>query len=380
MTPRVLFVTHSGVLGGGELSLLDIARHHAQRAAVVLFADGPFRKRLEREGVATHVLLLSESTRGVRRERPWPSLASLVGVLSAARRLALQARSYELIYANSQKAFVVASFAGFLSRRPVIWHLRDILSEEHFSRTNIKLVVQLANWLVARVIANSQATADAFVRSGGRKDKVRVVHNGIDATPFSANEPVAVTQRAALGIGSAPLVGAFSRLSQWKGQHVLLDALSSLPGVHAIFVGEALFGEESYADELRKRADRLGVRNRVHFLGFREDIPRLMCMVDVVAHTSVSPEPFGRVIVEGMLAGRPVIASRAGGAMEIIRDGVTGVLVEPNDGSALAAAIISLLGTARGARIGAAGQAEAWARFTVEQMLAGVTSVIREIA
>jgi glycosyltransferase involved in cell wall biosynthesis len=100
-----------------------------------------------------------------------------------------------------------------------------------------------------------------------------------------------------------------------------------------------LFGETNYANTLRQQAEELGVGDRVHFLGFRSDVPALMKAVDVIVHSSTAPEPFGRVIVEGMLAKRPVIATSAGGAPEILRNGETGMLVTPGDVSELVAAL-----------------------------------------
>ncbi|MBM3889663.1 MAG: glycosyltransferase family 4 protein, partial [Verrucomicrobia bacterium] len=233
----------------------------------------------------------------------------------------------------------------------------------------------------ARVIANSRATAAAFVANGGRPDRVRVVLNGIDPAPFqrlAAEEIDAL--RGQLGVAGVPTVGVFSRLAPWKGQHVLLEALSQLPGAHALLVGEALFGEQDYANTLRELAVKLGIADRVHFLGFRQDIPQLMSLVDVVAHTSVTPEPFGRVLVEGMLARRPVVAARAGGVLEIVEDGVTGLLVAPGDARGLASVLRDLFADPNKARaLAEAGYATAIQRFSVEALLRGVTEQVSEV-
>ncbi|HEY0777462.1 MAG TPA: glycosyltransferase [Gemmatirosa sp.] len=381
MTPRVLFLDHAGVLGGAELSLLDIARHHAAESTVALLADGPFRARLTQAGVRVEVVSVGAAASGLRRDSAMPSPAALVGLLGAARRVARLARAHDVIYANSQKAFVVAVAAGVIAHRPVIWHLRDILSAEHFSRANVRAVVALANRRAACVLTNSRATAAAFVERGGAERKVQNVYNGIDAAAFcDVRDADVAAERALLGAGDAPLIGVFGRLSPWKGQHVLLEALTHLPGVHGVVVGDALFGEEAYAVHLRERAAVLGVADRVHFLGFRHEVPLLMRVVDVVAHTSVSAEPFGRVIVEGMLAGKPVVATRAGGATEIVRDGETGMLVPAGNAEALARAVTALLRTEAGATIARAGRADAAERFTVEAMLRGVARAIGEVA
>jgi glycosyltransferase involved in cell wall biosynthesis len=173
-------------------------------------------------------------------------------------------------------------------------------------------------------------------------------------------------------------VGVFSRLAPWKGQHVLIDALSDLPGVHALFVGDALFdGDESYAETLRTRAAQRGVADRAHFLGFRDEVPVLMQLVDVVVHTSTAPEPFGRVIVEGMLARRPVIATNAGGAREIVDDGCTGLLVPPGDTRALAAALRHVVDyPQQAATITEAAHARARRRFSKQAMIARIDAVL----
>jgi glycosyltransferase involved in cell wall biosynthesis len=94
---------------------------------------------------------------------------------------------------------------------------------------------------------------------------------------------------------------------------------------------------------LRSNAQRLGIVERVTFTGFRHDLPDILQVLEVVAHTSVSAEPFGRVITEAMAMRRPVVATCAGGPTEIIEDGCTGFLVPPNDAEALADRLIALL-------------------------------------
>lgn len=380
--PRVLFVDHAGVLGGAELSLLDLAAAFGNRGEVLLLADGPFKTALEERGVVVHVESLGALAR-VKKETRVPHPASALDAIRVARRVAARARARDVIYANSQKAFVVAAAAGLFARKPVVWHLRDILAPPHFSATNVRAATALANLRAARVIANSRATAEAFVAAGGRESLVRVVHNGVDPAPFDAvTREDAEAMRRELGIAAGTFVIAlFGRFHPWKGQQVVLDALARLPGVHALIVGAPLFGEEVFASALHAQADRLGVAPRAHFLGFRRDIPELMAAADVVVHASVYPEPFGRVVVEGMLARRPVMATRAGGIPELVTDGETGVLVAPNDPVAMADAIAALRSDpARAARIAARGAERARERFTVGAMLRGVEDALVGIA
>jgi glycosyltransferase involved in cell wall biosynthesis len=378
MKARVLFVDHSAVLGGGELSLLDISRGFRETSTVLLLSDGPFREVLQEEGVPVRLLGAGASVLSIKRSGGGRSPTAVASIAGLAWRLAQVAREFDVLYANSQKAFVVSALAGGLARRPVIWHLRDILCEAHFGRANIRLVTVLANVFASRVIANSQATANAFLAQRGRAGKIRVVHNGIDARDFVAvTDTEAREVRIELGVEGRQLVGVFGRFHPWKGQHVAVDVLSRLPDVHALFVGGALFGEHDYVAEIRRRVREAGMEDRVHFLGFRRDLPRLMRAVDVVLHTAQAPEPFGRVIVEGMLATRPVVAADAGGAAEIVRHGSTGLLVPPGDVGAFAEAVAGLLADpALRATLGRAGHERAIRDFSVDAMLAGVAGEI----
>jgi glycosyltransferase involved in cell wall biosynthesis len=198
----------------------------------------------------------------------------------------------------------------------------------------------LANRCATKVIVPSRAAAAAFLAAGGREDLVEVVANGLDVKPETSTPS---ELRRELGLPEGLVVGVFSRLAEWKGQHVLVKALARLPGVSCIVVGDALFGEQAYAVSLGKLVEELGLADRVRFLGQRSDVPTLMRAVDVMVHPSIDPEPFGRTLVEAMLAGVPVIATDAGAASDILEAGRAGTLVPPNDPDALAVAISHVL-------------------------------------
>jgi glycosyltransferase involved in cell wall biosynthesis len=273
--------------------------------------------------------------------------------------------------------------ASWWTNRPLIWNLHDMLTADHFSPFNRWIATRWANRYADRVIVNSEATRDAFAESGGHVNKTGLVYNGIDATAFeSLPTDAARTTRRALDLRpDTPVLGVFSRLAQWKGQHVILEALPYIPRAHVLLVGGALFGGDSaYKRRLKTTANRLGVQDRVHILGFRDDIPHLMKASDIIVHTSIAPEPFGRVIVEGMLASRPVIATAAGGALEIVDAGTTGLLVPPGDSLALAQAVTNLLNHPEQANaIAKMGHVAARNRFSVESMLSNVNQEVNKV-
>ena len=379
---RILFVDQSGELGGAELSLRDIAGHHAATASVALFADGPFVRLLAAAGVRATVLPVPPAIMDLRRDGGL--VASLGGAWALGRlaiRLSRLAAGYELIYANTQKAFVVGALAGLLARKPVIWHLRDILSPAHFGRSNLTLVQALVRLPHVRVIANSEATAQALTALAGQRVHMVTIHNGIDPRPWAPVNAAALQRlRAELGLDEGPVIGLFGRLAAWKGQHILVRALTQLPDAQALLVGDALFGEQAYRSDLEAEIERSGLASRVHLAGFRSDIPALMQLCDVVVHTSTAPEPFGRVIVEAMLARRPVIASDAGGAAEIIEHGRSGLLIRPGVPQVLAEAIAALLLDPRlAAGLADMGHSRAHVRFGLDAALARIDAYIASV-
>ncbi len=338
---KIFFLDQSGTLGGAELCLIDIAKPYSDRSLVGLFVDGSFKNLLQQHHIPVEVLATKPIQ--VRKESSLiQALGSLKQLVPLIIKVVKIARTYDLIYANTQKALVIGAIASFFARRPLVYHLHDILSKEHFSATNRRVAVTLANRFASLVIANSQASRDAFIQEGGCPDMTTVIYNGFEPKFYQTCEYDVRQLQQKLGLEGKFVVGHFSRLAPWKGQDILITALAKCPpDVTAILVGDALFGEQDYVQQLHQQVAALGLENRVKFLGFRSDIPQLMAVCDLVAHTSTSPEPFGRVIVEAMLCEKPVVAANAGGATELIEHGVNGFLVTPGEPQELAQVIIS---------------------------------------
>ncbi len=373
-----LIVSHAAGVGGAEQGLFDLVRHLGRRCDVVLLADGELHRVLGSQGIAVRVLQAGHSFHGVRRGGgALRVLMALPQSIAMASKLAAAARPHRHIYANSQKAAFVAMLAGAVARRPVIWHLHDILSAEHFAWLQRRSLAVMSNHLAHTVIVVSEAARTAFIASGGRPGRVRVVYNGIDPVPYqSVFERPRGPLRSALGLPQGKLVGLFGRITEWKGQRVLIEALAGLPDVHALIVGSAVFGEHAEEEYLKELVERIGVADRVHFLGQRPDVPALMRAVDVVVHCSTSPEPFGRVIVEGLLAGTPVLAADGGASREILGD--CDWVVKPGDPGALAAAIRRVLAAHGDGQDGQLGRLRARMidRFLLDRMMAEVDRVI----
>jgi glycosyltransferase involved in cell wall biosynthesis len=378
---KILFLDQSGKPGGAELCLIDIAKPYGDRALVGLFADGDFRKLLQQHHIPVEVLA-TQAIQVRKQSNLLQSLASVGQLAPLLAKVVQTAKEYDVIYANTQKALVIGALASFLARRPLVYHLHDILSLEHFSQTNLRIAVTLANRFASLVIANSQASQTAFIQAGGNAKITEIVYNGFECQNYqiSASEVKELQQK--LWLEGKFVVGHFSRLAPWKGQHILIAALSQCPPeVTVILVGDALFGEQDYVQQLHEQVAQLKLENRVKFLGFRADVPQLMAACNLVAHTSTAPEPFGRVIVEAMLCGTPVVAAQAGGAMELVEHGVNGFLVTPGEIAELAQVINTCVAeTAMIATMANHGRAIACQRFDIVAINQQIAQLLNQLS
>jgi glycosyltransferase involved in cell wall biosynthesis len=357
---RVVYLDHVGRLSGGELALSRlIAALPDVDAHVILAEDGPLRSTLEEHGATVEILPLDPAARDVRRADVIAGAGSVrvaVTMVAYTLRLARRLRALEpdLVHTNSLKSGYYGSVAARLARRPVIWHLRDRIADDYLPHRAVVLTRFALRHLPDLVLCNS---AETLRTSSVTSSSAAVVGSPVVHDPY---QPVSVESlwRA------TPVIGMVGRLSPWKGQDIFLRAFASAfadrPDVHARIVGSAMFGEDEYAAQLRALVNDLGLDERVTLVGFTDRVEQELAGMDVLVHASTAPEPFGQVIVEGMAAGLAVIATRAGGPVEIITDGVDGILVTPGDPAALAAALTQTVGDPDlRARLGAAAMTRA---------------------
>jgi hypothetical protein len=163
---KILFLDQSGKPGGAELCLVDIAKPYGKNALVGLFADGDFRSLLQENQIPVEVLTTQKIN--INKESGLFSVLTNLGkIIPLINQVVQKAKKYDLIYANTQKALVVGAIASLLARRPLVYHLHDILSLEHFSKTNLSVAVNLINRCANLVIANSQASKIRYYQFKG---------------------------------------------------------------------------------------------------------------------------------------------------------------------------------------------------------------------
>ena len=356
--PTVLVLANfAEVVGGGEESLLGLTAALDRRRLRVLgavTAEGGVAARLRALDVPVSVVALPPV-------RPW-TLPGMGLAWWRLRRLLVRER-VAVVHAHGSRGALYAGLAALRLGVPLVWHLRI---DEPDPRLD-PLLVRLAS----AIVANSAATAARLGAGPVAAGKVTIVPNGVDLDRFAPRAPDPAL-REALGLDPAlPLVGFFGRLEHGKGVDVLLEAAArvhtKLPSAFLV-VGEGPLGERLAA---RAAGDGLPVR----FAGRRDDVPELMRLCAVVVLPS-RREAFGRVLIEAMATGVPVVATSVGGIPEVCVDGVTGLLVPPDDPEALAVAIaLTLTDQAATAARVAAAAADVRARFDLAAHAAGVQAV-----
>jgi glycosyltransferase involved in cell wall biosynthesis len=331
---------------------------------VVLPSGGPLADDLAEAGIE---VLVRPGLAVLRRELLRPAgLVKLAGATASdARwlRALIRAQGIELVHSNTSVILAGASGAR-LAGVPHVWHVREIYSRFGRAWPAYQQLLRSA----ARLPCVSRATAAQF---DGARNAV-VIYDGLAVDPFRAPRADA---RAALGLpGNAPILAVLGRVSDWKGQDVLVRALAEAPlaerGAIGVIAGDAWPGAEHRLRAITGLAQQLGVADRLRVLGFRDDLENVLGAADIVVVPSTAPDPLPNSALEAAAAACAVIAADHGGLPEIITDRQTGRLVPPGDPGALARTARELLeDPAERVRLGIAAADDVRTRFAPERLL-----------
>ncbi|MEK7276651.1 MAG: glycosyltransferase family 4 protein [Chloroflexota bacterium] len=383
---RILYLHHGGGLGGAPLSLLYLLTQidRAQYEPVVLtLKPGPVVDLYRAAGIETPVAL--GITDFSHTELEWYGGAELwrlpiqtarfLPSVIAARRCIRQFKP-DLVHLNSS-TLSAAARAARRENIPIVWHIREPIADGYFGFRREWLKRHIEHD-AARIIAISEYDASRLRPS----PNIRVIHNFVDFNTFDRDISSGEARRKLNLTPAQNVVTMLGGVARPKGTLIFVKALArvrqAVPNVKFMVVGPPpAIGDSSRLKSLAKfllRADAydravMGAAAKsiaggyVRFTGIRSDMPQVLAATDLLVFPSVVPH-FARPIIEAGAMAKPVVASRLGGPLELVQDGVTGLLVPPDDPVALAEAIIAILkDPARANAMGEAGYAQAREKF-----------------
>jgi glycosyltransferase involved in cell wall biosynthesis len=372
-----------GTVGGSHQALLDLARNFDRSRytpVAIFYEDNRIADALRAEGVEVFLW------KGVRNRSGAGGNGGLIRKLKeraggmARCRAFLREQAIDIVHINNSPAI------GWFDWLPAA-HLLGIPCVAH-SRAPAEAQSELESIMRRRfdcVIAISRFMDFTVRREGIPGDKVVLVYDGIDGGALVGSvRRKADEVRQSLGVSSEKLLVAMvGHLRSWKGQHIVLEALTHMPAelqrqICVVFVGGTAIDCGPYADSLRDTIRARGLEDCARLLGERSDAPEIMHAADVVLHASTDPEPFGLVVVEGMTLGKAVVASYLGGPGEVITPG-SGIKFDPEAPEELAAVLAELVAHRdRVVQLGLRAQQRA-AEFSARKTAAGVELVYEQL-
>ncbi|MBF0326231.1 MAG: glycosyltransferase family 4 protein [Alphaproteobacteria bacterium] len=372
--PTVLQVLPALVTGGVERGTVDVAAALAEAGwrSIVASTGGPMVRELIRAG-AEHI------------ELPLASKNPLVIRKNTERLIRLiEDKGVDLVHARSRAPAWSAYGAAQRTNAHFVTTFHGTYNLGWFG---LKQKYNAVMTKGERVIAISEFIAEHTRRVYGLEpERIRVIHRGVDLAKF---DPTRVSQERIIQLANRwrlpdgyPVIMLPGRLTRWKGQAVLIEALAELGrhDIRCLLVGSDQ-GRASYRQELVDLVKKRNLTDVVHIVDECNDMPAAYMLTDVVVSASTDPEAFGRVVIEAQAMGRPVIATDHGAPREIVAHGRTGWLAAPGDASALAQAVGRFLALTEAERgtIADLGQRFVRANFTKEAMCARTLAVYREV-
>lgn len=391
---RVLVADHvSKVLGGAEVNLLELLAHTPVRerwdVTVACSPDSPLDRALAERGIARTAYGFAPSLNELRIVgrgfNPLAKLKALRELGRASERLGeiLREVKPDVVLTPTNKDHFAAGAAAKPLGIPSVWWINDLLTADFFGWAVRKAFASKARRLATRLAPVSNLGRDALIREGAPQARITTIHNGIPLERYvrSAARPL----RAELGISEdTPLAGVVGRITPWKGQDLLVRIAAEWKtrGRAGLFViiGRAFNEDAPYEAEVRRLIAEAGLESRVRFIPFRADIAEALSSLDVLLHTSLKPEPFGRVIIEAMAVGVPVIAAKAGGVPEIITHGTDGLLAEPGNAREYADRLAALLDSpGETGRLAANALRTVKTRFSIERVFQDFDGIFQSL-
>jgi glycosyltransferase involved in cell wall biosynthesis len=323
---KTLYIHGSADHYGSAKILLDILRlpGNADNAVVVLPHDGILVNDIKALGIPVHIMNI-----GVLRRKymtPWGIVGRVFLWLSAIIKLKRLIAEHKIqrVYVNSANVILGPALKQ-KNQTELVWHLHEIVESPAILKSFLSYLIKHAD----QVIAVSKATQSFWQNAIGEK-KVEILYNGM---PLAKFENLVADKKGILPNANEHglLVGMIGRVQPWKGQHYFLEIIERYLQLHPedqstqfIIAGDPYPGYEKLAIELVLDIKTRNLRDRVFYLGYRADVPQVLASLDLLVLPSTSPDPLPTVVLEAMAAGKPVLATAQGGALEMIIENESG--------------------------------------------------------
>ncbi len=385
-------ITRLDMGGSAQNTILTALNHDPQRYSVCLIKGSTHESAMtEVETQLVNKQLATTKKQGievvdvpalVRRISPFNDIKSFVSIFRILRK-----SKPDIVHTHTSKAGVLGRLAAWMARVPIIIHTpHGHVFYGHFGRSLSKIFLQMEK-LLGRITHHQIALTpeernDYLSLRVTKPSNTTVIHSGVDLHRFSKGEKQLTRKRKELGIPPHSLViGYVGWLIPIKGVTYLVSAMADVaekyPKSLLVLVGK---GDDKGEEEikLKEQVERAGLEDKVRFLGWRPDVDEIMGCFDIFVLPSLN-EGMGRVLVEAMAAGLPIVASRVGGIPDLVKDGKNGLLVPPADAPALAKAIFDLLADKKTRnRMGKAGT-KMCRPYSAEAMVEQIDDLYREL-
>lgn len=367
-TYHILYINHFTAVYGSENSLFELVTHlDESRLAplVILPDDGPLSQKIRSVGVR----VITSPLNSLKAKNPFPYLMTVYNLVRIIRR-----ERVNLVHANCDLSGQYSIVAGRLAGVPTVCSTRNLLGARAYK-------LSFLGWADA-LVANSQATASTYRTHLAQRRYI--IHNAVDLAKFTPTG-LSIQLRHKWGLDKQTfIIGVVARITPSKGQDTFLEALAQVvkqePQTHAFLIGSTeIDRSDDFFFVLKRMVQTLGLSDKVTFNDAVESVPAFLEMIDLIVCPSIA-EPFGRILIEAMAMEKPVVATAAGGALEVVVDGKTGLLVPPSDSKALASAMLKLMRSPDIARsMGLEGRQRVKKMFSIDRHVEKMERIYKEI-
>jgi glycosyltransferase involved in cell wall biosynthesis len=370
---NILYIANEGNLkGGGQLSVWNlVTRLNKDRFRLFFIcpSEGSFADMLREAGIDVEIVIFPS----LKKINPFAIISTIVKI----KRI-INEKKIDIVHSNGPRMSLVSGIAAKLAKIAVVWHERTLVEKGMWDSD------RFFSFLADRIICNSEAIRQRFLKNGKIHRKIITIINGVDTALFNPSVDGSYIRREFDIKDSEIVIGMASRIDPTKGQLYLIQAAAALTHCHPnlkFLISGGVFGQRfiDYKNSLDELIVQENLQDKIIFTDIRNDMLQIMAAINILVLAS-DAEGCGRVLFEAMASGKPVVATNTGGTPEIVLDKETGLLVPPKDSKSLTEAISVLLSDSKLAEdMGKKARKRVEEYFTIEEHVKKTEKVYREL-